>query len=215
MKSKVLIICLCTISLSAYHSFVALPLYRMTGRADLIVRGNIVAVNESTYSFQIEDVLSGKNENGMIEVRKYNGWPSQERWTPYKSHQKLVLFLQKLIEEKTNKVIWIIWGAGDEGEMPIQGKYVYCSYLTLKLPNHDPETFEIFGKTFRGQEFDYTLFADAVRNYKKCFKIDRPKRVINQLCDDEYLEFYRRASPIHELLVAQTEEIIERLKKIE
>ncbi len=215
MKSKVLIICLCTISLSSYAAFLPVPLYEMTGGADLIVRGNIVAVNESTYSFQIEDVLSGKPENGRIEVRKFKDWACAVRWTPYKSNQRLVLFLHKLTEEKTSKIIWIIWGAGDEGEMPIEGKYVYCSSLTLKLPTKDTETFEVYGKTFRGQEFDYTSFAEAIRNYKKCFKIDRPKRVINQLCDDEYLEFYRGASPIHELLAAQTEEIIERLKNIE
>ncbi len=64
-----------------------------------------------------------------IEIKRFIGWSGNDRWADYYRGQELLLFLFK--GSQSLEAVWLILGAGGQGEMPIEGEAVYCHGIFL------------------------------------------------------------------------------------
>jgi hypothetical protein len=95
----------------------------MIGLADLIVLGTIQRVDVDVFVLRVERQLYGpKAEPGPLVVRRFRNWTCASRWAPYEVGQRLILFLGS---GSGTDQRWRILGAGDEGEMLVEGDSVY------------------------------------------------------------------------------------------
>lgn len=183
--------------------WVAIPLSKMVGTAELIVRGSVISVGDSTYVFSVDKQLSDTAKYETIEVMKVK--PDKFASTkpaPYEKGQRFILFL---IQEKKNPR-WKVMGTGGEGQMPVVDNYVYFS--GNNIDGLEFNNYNIHGKEQYVQRFDASLFMNAVEEYGKCFhwtKDEIHKNYIPQkICDDSTVSGFKKKSFIHNYLIIQT-----------
>ena len=96
-------------------------LHRMVAAADLVVVGRIAEVDAKTFRLDVEDLLAGETgqwPGERLEVVRFQDWPCAQRWTPYATGQRVLLFLQRHEDEQGHRS-WRILSGGGEGEMPV------------------------------------------------------------------------------------------------
>jgi len=104
-------------------------LFEMVCGADLVVAGTIRSVDSApwwpksrgpkqTRGFELEvsETISGAPVTGSLNVYCFENWTCASRWAPYRTGQRVLLFLSRP-EEGEKK--WRILGGGGEGEMPL------------------------------------------------------------------------------------------------
>jgi hypothetical protein len=107
------------------------PLEIIAGKADLIVTGRIIEVQENTYTFKVSETIKGA-AGMIITVEKFEEWSCDIRFAKHQKGQELFLFLQK------NKNNWIIIDGGN-GEIPIMNQKIKLTNPTAySVSNPNP-----------------------------------------------------------------------------
>ncbi len=183
-----------------------IPLPRLIGTAELAVIGHVDTVRASTFTFQVDDVLIDTICEHVIDVVKFVPTPfDSPRAAPYRRGQQFMLLLFKDTTDQ-DRTRWRIYGIGGEGEMPIDSNYVY--FQGRFIEGLKRESYLVHGVTRKIQRYTAEVFAEAVRDYKKCFKWHLPpgerRPIPEQICDEAALELYRVKSTMHDYLVRET-----------
>jgi len=121
--------------------------------SEIIVIGEIENVNQSTYTFRIDETLKGKTYK-TITVEEFDEWTCDERFDKVKKGQKLCLFLKK---GPTN---WIIIN-GSTGELLISGD-------SITLGGY--EEYEHIDFAFNPYRLLLTEFKKGIREFCKCYQ---------------------------------------------
>lgn len=123
--------------------------------ADVIVLGEIVAVQESTVVVEVDRRLKGEVMEECLIVEQFRDWTCASRWGKYEIGQKAVYCLRKLALNKFGVI-----GAGNEGEFPIVDSSVY--FLTYISSN----TYSELGH-YGGYKFDFNEAIYGITEYIK------------------------------------------------
>lgn len=180
MKATLTIIFLFLVVANAKADYRALSLYEMIIRAESIVYGEITALDSTTFTFKIEQNLTG--EESELKIQRFHDWPCAHRWTEYEVGQKLFLLLTTY-EGKIHTM-----SAGNEGELPIYNDSVFIKSLSLSLPPppkpdgkaadfsknnfFESQKHEIYGKSFFGYKTDLNMFIETVLQIRNCFEVE-------------------------------------------
>lgn len=137
------------LSLSAKKTHWSLEI--IAGKADLIVTGKIIDIQENTYTFKINETIKGTT-GLMISVEKFNEWTCDIRFAKHQVGQALILFLQKSAGH------WTIIDGGN-GEIPIINQQI-------KLMNPTAYT-----KATGNPVFSLTTFKTGIRLFCQYFQL--------------------------------------------
>lgn len=167
-----------------------LPLEIIAGKADLIVIGKIIDVQEKTYTFKITETLKG-SLGSLITVEKFEEWTCDIRFAKHKVGQALFLFLQKGTGH------WKIID-GSNGEIPIvnqQIKLMNPTVYTIANPN---------------PTFSLTAFKNGIRLFCQYFKLIQKEENIyrssysfRRLVSNDKILSFKLNSPFSAWLVTQ------------
>lgn len=200
----------------ALASFIPMQLVDLVATADFIATGEIAEVRKETFILKVNDVFAGK-PGEKVEIVKFQDWPCAWRWAPYEVGQEVLVFVKR--EEGKLQLL----GAGGESESPIVDEQVYCQFpCELKL--------FVFGKIGDHQVPKASLkdVNAALTEYQKCFRLTPAKKPwkrvskqgelfsidqIKQQCTDAELAAYARKSPVHKMLVDETQRKAALLRK--
>ena len=189
-----------------------IPLPKMIAISDLIVIGSVRELGDSTFTLDIQETLFGDIGSQKLNVKmfipsKFDG----PRMLPYAIGQRFLLFLSIPTEEKSS-LYYKVLGYGGEGEMPIEGEFLY--FTGYNLEGLVPTTAKVHGMERVLQRFSLTDIKDAVKNYGQCFvwtKVEeiknnkkRERLVPSKKCPDADMENYQSKSWIHDYLVRET-----------
>ena len=185
--------------------YALIPLDRMIGTAEIIVAGEVVSVNDATFTARVDSAVVGDVSLKQLEIAQYipNRFEGTPRPAPYAVGQTFLWFLVK--DEKLGPNVWRIMGVGGEGEMPIAENFVY--FPARHIDGLKAESYRVHGALRTTERFELPAFLDAVKNYRKCFKweparAERPKPVLS--CDQATLDQLSKTSLVHKYLVTTT-----------
>lgn len=188
MKPRLIIVFLLLTSFAVKADYDPMRLYEMILGADKIVYGEITAIDSLTYTLKVEGNLTGKEK--AIKVLKFQDWPCAWRWTNYKTGQKLFLFLKKYDGElERYKSQYYSMSAGNEGELPISGNFVFINGLSLNsTPAYFPDSlkqlyakergllisknYSIHGSDYFGHKVNLKDFIETTKTLRNCFQIE-------------------------------------------
>jgi hypothetical protein len=149
--------------------FVPIDFISLIHRADKIVSGKIICVDESVFELQVNKSLNSKNE--VLTINKFEDWICSIRWSQYFVGQKIMVFLNE--NDKGLSPI----GAGNEGELPIFDDKVYPNliswpfdYGVLKKIEPQPEHKKYDGELYSGIELGLDFLWEYVKTIKECFE---------------------------------------------
>ncbi len=166
------------------------PLEIIAGKADLIVTGKIIDIQENTYTFKINETIKG-TAGLMISVEKFNEWTCDIRFAKHQVGQALILFLQK------SDGHWIIIDGGN-GEIPIINQQI-------KLMNPTAYT-----KGIGNPVFSLTAFKNGIRLFCLYFQLIQKGREgtrasfsFRPLVSDDKILSFKLNSPFTSWLATQ------------
>jgi len=126
----IIIFCICY-SNEAFSSYRLNDLPTRIAKSDLILKGTISSVKESTYTLAIDKYLKGNLSNSdEVEISKFKDWTCASKDENYASGQILIVFLIRDIQKP--KTYFTI-GSGNEGEARIIEDKVYIKFAPGKL----------------------------------------------------------------------------------
>lgn len=146
-------------SLSGMAKKMILPIELVAIQADIIVTGQIIAVNNDSYDFEISKYLKGIGVK-VIKVKQFEQWTCDTRYAPVATGQKLILFLL------AGRGIFTIIN-GSTGEIPILKNEV-----SLEMEQYN-------SRKFIPYKLSVTQFSEGIQKLIFCF--DMQKR-----CNDCY-----------------------------
>lgn len=189
-----------------------IPFTRLIGMADLGVIGTVTDIGDSIFQFHVDEFLLHNHASRSINVTKYI--PSvlfAPRSLPYSKEQRFALFLMKPEQDSADHP-WNILGYTGEGEMPIDGEFIY--FEGSNLEGLERKQYEVQGVSRNLQRFNLPDFKDAVQNYGECFSWELVEYIKNnkkrerwqpsKKCPDVTVKTYQAKSWIHEYLVQET-----------
>lgn len=192
--------------------YAPIPFERLIGTAELIVIGSVEEIGARNFEYHIEDFLLNRHKSSLIDVKQHI--PSDifaSRLVPYKRGQRFALFLTKSASDGADQS-WSILGSAGEGELPIDGEFVYFDTYDLEGLEFNP--YEVHGVTKNSQRLDLSDFRDGVAGYRACFSWNLEEKIKNEkvrtrwvpsgVCDGEAVRNYRKKSWIHEYLTQRT-----------
>lgn len=192
--------------------WVAIPLSRMIGTAELILCGNVTSVRDSSYVFRISRRLSGICEGDTIEVLKVI--PDRFASTkpaPYARGQCFLIFLIRANSNQRDSR-WKVMGIGGEGQMPVINNYVY--FVGNNITGIEFANYDVNGTEQYVQRFEFVPFVNAVEEYRKCFRWTKTKTdkqyTPRKICDERTVTEFRQRSFIHSFLINQTNLILDK-----
>lgn len=193
----VFILCALSGAVQCDASYIATPLPVLFESADLIVVGEILQVDKSSFTataskvvtpeasfiFNIQNVLKGTESTKVIKIKKFQDWQCAQRYSEYEPGQQAMLFLASV--KGNTKFAWRVIGDGNEGEWELfDGEFVDRTW-TRK---------EIFGSGIRGkiqgirfywnrwrgadvteldriisERYEKNAMIQAIKDYGKCF----------------------------------------------
>jgi hypothetical protein len=180
--------------------------FELAGLADVIVRGEIVKVNEKSFTLRVSETLAGREDATELDVLQFVDWTCAHRWKPYAVGQEEVAFLRRLDEKERRETgaRFALLSSGDEGEWEIVGSEVSVQGFRVPGGRLDDQG------EHPGQWLPLDVVLDAIRHYRSCFSVhgDYRNREVRKLCATHELEQYRRRSTVHAYLVQTSEEEI-------
>ena len=158
------LLCILPSALAAYRHQGFGALY--TG-ADAIVLGEIVAVADETYSVRIDEVLRASTSasvaaSHIIKVQRFHNWKCAARWKAYAKGQRLLLFLGCSGENHSSARVWHALGAAVEGEMPIEGGFVFVG--ASGDGSFIDERHIVYGSSYPSRRFALSTVLAALRS---------------------------------------------------
>lgn len=192
--------------------YIPIPFEQLVGMADLIVLGSVKDIGNISFKFHVDEFLLDRHDSESINVIKYI--PAEifaPRALPYAKEQRFSLFLMKPEQDSADRS-WRILGIAGEGEMPIEGKFIYFAAYDLKGLEYKQR--EVQGVIRNLQRFKLNDFIDAIKNYRTCFswklveyiknKKRRTRWVPSKICHNESVKNYQGKSWLHDYLVKKT-----------
>ena len=196
MRLWALIAVLTFSSLRASADYLPLELSELFGGSHLVVRGTIVAVDDTTFDVRVERGFHGKPPIPLT-VRRYRDWPDGRRWTGYAEGQHLILFLEPSDKEPD---VWHIRGLGGEGEMPVWDGQVFTHGINLS--GFERQVHQIGGGEVFAYRFKLNAFEAALSGFLRCFA-ETPTP--DTPCTENEIDQYRQASPLAAFLATGKE----------
>lgn len=197
MKNKIIIVLLLIFTSVCNAKYSPLLVSQLIDNSKIIGIGEIKNVEGKQISVLFSELIKGKLTNRTVKINQFENWTCASRWTNYKKGQKIMFFLT------TEKGVYTILGAGNEGELPIQGKKTY--YKSLYGPLDDDSTkYLVYGADLYGYAYNSLEVKNGIleylsnkisfhkiakqKNIKKA-KIENPflKRLVSEL----YTEIYQ------------------------
>lgn len=181
-----------------------IPLPRLIGLADFILMGTVVAVEAETFTFKIEEELSGDAGKGEITLQqfipnKFDG----PRAAPYELGQRFMLFLKKDTSENVLKIL----GRGGEGEMPIESGFVY--FQGRHVEGLERKAYSVHQTERMIQRFDCQVFATAVKDFRSCYTCEfdpvQERYKCQKTCGTSEFQEMEKKSFIHRHLTSSAE----------
>lgn len=172
MRILTLIIFLFTVINSNAISKINLLYGVLIEESDLIVHGKILKVNDSTYDFQVNNVVKGESLK-QIKVTIWKEWICDSRSLPLESDAELVLFLTK----NENNVYDVL--NGSNGELFVNEEDSVVAYFERKPITVDLmfDGIKLFSKNFNyisGECCDYQkLIFKQMKGKKELKKLIR------------------------------------------
>lgn len=180
--------------------------FELAGLADVIVRGEIVKVNEKSFTLRVSEILAGREDATELDVLQFVDWTCSHRWKPYAVGQEEVAFLRRLDDKEMRETgaNFALLSAGDEGEWEIVSSEISVQGFRIPGGRVDDQG------EHPGQWLPLDVVLDAIRHYRRCFSVhgDGRNREVRKLCATRELEQYQRRSTVHEYLVQTSEEEI-------
>jgi len=125
LTSALLATWLLTPATSSAH-YTRMSLVHLIGFADVSVVGTITSVEELDFAVRVDISVFGDVQTGdTIRVERFQDWPCAWRWAPYQVDQQVLLFLARGKEDGPFRIL----GAGDEGELRVEGDQVEPNFL--------------------------------------------------------------------------------------
>lgn len=185
------------------NDYQPIPLARMIGTTEVVVIARLLTATSDQLELAVERQLIG-SVGERIEVFPFV--PSAldgPRAAPYSVGQRFVMFLSR---DHDGDGPWSVRGLGGEGEMPLDSEYVY--FHGRFVEGLERTRHRVHGAERDIQRVTAGSFASAVSSYQSCFRWEEDSRrrwQSEQTCDAATLTAYRNISPIHDLLVTQSE----------
>ena len=197
MKIKSTLI-FCIIFFLHSHSFSkkrVCPYPIVFAKAELIIVGEIVEIDSSTYKFKIFDTLKG-NESDFIVVNKYEDWNCDVRFDEFKINQQLFLCLEKGNQN------WDIIN-GSTGEIPIKNNKAVLRNEIVKVnkENMIPILYETNLDSFKS---GIKHFLNCFEFLGECEKYDKSGKFL-QICSNEELQLFISKSQFTSWLYSKLE----------
>lgn len=200
---------------TATARYIPLSFAELVGGADLICVATITNVDGDSFDAEVSDVLAGHLTGKAIRVQKFRDWTCASRWTAYAVEQKLLLFLTAGDGKFVPEGVWRIMGAGDSGEMPIVGEFIYPRVRLQDRPRAN-NRYGVYGGT-RTQRAPLEPFLAAVRDVRTCYQFSclarRRPNGIKQICDDAELVAFAERSELHSVLVKDIQRLAADLER--
>lgn len=177
-----------------------IPLPRLIGIAEHVLYGSVQSVKKETIIFKVEESLIGNiPKNKKIDIAQFiPGKADGPREVPYQQGQHFLLFLKM---DTTQQMLRIL-GAGGEGEMPVEEGFVY--FFGRHVEGLERKNYTVHSKERAIQRFDYKTFAEAVREFRKCYSYQyvpaEEKYKCERLCSPEEIQRMGNKSFIHKYL---------------
>jgi hypothetical protein len=177
--------------------------YQLAAGSDLVVLGRIVALDDSTFTLAVDDLLVGTSSDTLLRVARFEDWTCSSRWLPYAVGQREIAFLCRSGPGyRTNS-------AGAEGEWQIRGDKVTCAYF--------PSTFALPSVKSLDTVLPLKLVVSALKDFGACVRIDTEwlparkegnmgfppsyKETVVVLCDSTTIDHLANRSKVHKYLV--------------
>ena len=132
--------------------------------AHLIVHGEIIAVDSEFVDVKIHEIVKATFAEQRIRITKFENWTCAWRWSEYTLGQTVLFFLNK--SELTGQ--WHPMGAGNEGEMPIEGGRVFYKSFGSK-PFCENEKHELRDGDIYGCDFDLQQAIEGIPTLSRLF----------------------------------------------
>jgi hypothetical protein len=129
----------------------------MIREADVVVTGEIVALDDTTFTVRVGESLAGPAPGESLTVRRFEDWTCASRWLPYAVGQEVVLLL---VEDADGLRIL---SAGGEGELRIMDDTVWVRPRLDGFPTTTPPTGHGHGSVVPLDDF-----LDAARVLRGC-----------------------------------------------
>jgi hypothetical protein len=178
---------------SAPVRYIRYKLHELAACADVVVAGEIAALQEETFDLTIEDTLVGGPLQGEIRVKRFEDWTCAGRWTPYAKGQRVLLFLRR---PTGGDGTYRILGAGGEGEMPLLDQAVLVR--GYRVHGYEEAVDPIPGATCSGPLVPLEELAAALTAFRRAFtwgKGDRAPIEWLDLKSEEEAKALRGSSP--------------------
>jgi hypothetical protein len=190
MKKTILLFLSVLFCVSLSTKKMHLPLEIIAGKADLIVMGRIIDIQEKTYTFKITETMKGSSGIN-ITVEKFLEWTCDIRFAKHKVGQELFLFLQK------NAGNWMIIDGGN-GEIPIINQQIKLMNPTVYTAANPNPTYSL--TTFKN---GIRLFCQYFQLIQKGENIYRSSFSFKTLVSNDKVASFKLASPFSSWLAMQ------------
>ena len=181
------------------NDYEPIPLPRLIGIADHILLGTVQSVEKETFAFKVEEVLVGEAAKAVLAVRQFV--PNEfdgPRAAPYQPGQRFLLFLKM----NTAQNALLVLGAGGEGEMPIESDFVY--FHGRHVEGLEKKNYSVHLAERAIQRFDYKIFAEAVKDFRRCYHCEFDKTEerykCQRTCETAAFQSLEKKSFIHKYL---------------
>ena len=144
----------------ADYSPITLP--KLIETSDLILHIEITKDIDERIEARILEVIKGDYKLRNIMVEKFEDWTCASRWSEYQIGQRELIFLQKHRKDNT----WIIMGAGNEGEMPIENdKLYYKSPFFVNGYFHPEKNYELKEGNIHAIRYELSTALEGLKMY--------------------------------------------------
>lgn len=181
----------------AQADYGAMTLFQMVLRADWIVTGQIVAVDEETHHIAVTRSFGPSEPNDTLMFHSAGGQDYPALYDRWESGQHIVLFAQGEVGALDPL------GLVDEGAMLIWDGDVLVPSLAGQGPA--AETISLPRGQIRAVAIPVELFHTALAGFFQCYRVDGPAMTLKRLCTPEAITAYKSQSRLAEYLSAQAE----------
>ena len=199
MKKLILIILILFAIGNARADYASLNLYTLVLRAEKIIEGEVICVDDKVFEFKVKNSIDFEEET--ITIKKFEDWTCAIRWSKYYVGQKLFVFLGR------NEEGYYAMGAGNEGELPIINNSVYINAVSLPFKFEEyigivpkPEYAKEDIRYFLGYEVAIKNFWEYTLHVRKCFEFElndyRRIKSANYVCSKDNINSLRESSRI-------------------
>ncbi len=145
---------------------------------------HIKIVNNLNDNFEAEilNQIKGKVDSKKIIVKKFEDWTCAQRWSKYSIGQEELVFLKK--HKKEN--YWVIMGAGNEGEMPIEKEILYYKSPIYKSKYFEEEKYcELENGKITAVKYKLDVAIEGIKSY-----LNEIEKIKEKLDDKTLIRFY-------------------------